>query len=627
MYQKQILMEKLKEATASVLPISLIVMAISFVLVPVDAGLMLSFVIATAMLILGMGLFTLGADMSMSRIGNYMGSKLTKSRKLPLILTVSFALGVAITVAEPDLQVLAGNVPEIDTTVLILTVSVGVGFFLMLCMVRILFSISLRTMLIVFYAIVFAAAFLSDESILSVAFDSGGVTTGPMTVPFIMALGVGVASIRSDENAKADSFGLVGLCSIGPILSVLLLGAIYKTQPAQGESSAVSGVATTVELGKDYLHALPEYLWEVTMALLPIVVFFLIFQVISLKLRKLPFMRIVIGILYTYLGLVLFLTGVNVGFSPLGYALGAALAEGWKVYLLAPLAMLMGWFIINAEPAVHTLNKQVEELSAGAISAKAMGMSLSIAVSAAGGLAMLRVITGISIMYFLVPGYLIALALSFFVPRTFTAIAFDSGGVASGPLTATFMLPFATGACEALGGNVMTDAFGLVALVAMMPLITVQVMGAIYVVKSRHASQEPQLPDFGDNEIIELWAACCHGTLLHHCHHGSRPRRSDGLALPRGGAAPYFEHARARHSHERAPRHLWAGRDGKVRYRRRRQRAGGGFAYPFRQAQALYRHSGQRRHADRASQERGRRQDTVLSHRRSQSRRSAEHEL
>ena len=500
MYQKQILMEKLKEATASVLPISLIVMAISFVLVPVDAGLMLSFVIATAMLILGMGLFTLGADMSMSRIGNYMGSKLTKSRKLPLILTVSFALGVAITVAEPDLQVLAGNVPEIDTTVLILTVSVGVGFFLMLCMVRILFSISLRTMLIVFYAIVFAAAFLSDESILSVAFDSGGVTTGPMTVPFIMALGVG--------NAKAYSFGLVGLCSIGPILSVLLLGAIYKTQPAQGESGTVSGVATTVELGKDYLHALPEYLWEVTMALLPIVVFFLIFQVISLKLRKLPFMRIVIGILYTYLGLVLFLTGVNVGFSPLGYALGAALAEGWKVYLLAPLAMLMGWFIINAEPAVHTLNKQVEELSAGAISAKAMGMSLSIAVSAAGGLAMLRVITGISIMYFLVPGYLIALALSFFVPRTFTAIAFDSGGVASGPLTATFMLPFATGACEALGGNVMTDAFGLVALVAMMPLITVQVMGAIYVVKSRHASQEPQLPDFGDNEIIELWEAC-----------------------------------------------------------------------------------------------------------------------
>ena len=508
MYRRQELLEKLKEAAASVLPISLIVLAICFVLVPVDTGLMLSFVLATAMLILGMGLFTLGAEMSMSKIGNYMGAKLTKSRRLGLILLVSFLLGVAITVAEPDLQVLAANVPEIDKTVLILTVSVGVGIFLMLCMVRILFGISLRLLLIVFYALVFLAAFLSDQGILAVAFDSGGVTTGPMTVPFIMALGVGVASIRSDENAKADSFGLVGLCSIGPIASVLLLGAIYKTQPAQAESETAAAITNTVALGRDYLHAFPEYLKEVTLALLPIVVFFLIFQIVSLRLRKLPFLRVMVGILYTYAGLVLFLTGVNVGFSPVGYALGAALTEGWKLWLLIPLAMLMGWFIINAEPAVHTLNKQVEELSAGAISAKAMGMSLSIAVSAAGGLAMLRVITGISIMYFLVPGYLIALALSFFVPRTFTAIAFDSGGVASGPLTATFMLPFATGACEALGGNVMTDAFGLVALVAMMPLITVQVMGAIYVVKSRHASQEPQLPDFGDNEIIELWEAC-----------------------------------------------------------------------------------------------------------------------
>ena len=261
-------------------------------------------------------------------------------------------------------------------------------------------------------------------------------------------------------------------------------------------------------MGRDYLHALPHYLQEVTVALLPIIVFFLIFQFLSLRLRKLPFLRIMMGILYTYAGLVLFLTGVNVGFSPVGYALGAALTEGRKLWLLAPLAMLMGWFIINAEPAVHILNKQVEELSAGAISAKAMGMSLSIAVSAAGGLAMLRVITGVSIMYFLVPGYLIALILSFFVPRTFTAIAFDSGGVASGPLTATFMLPFAMGACEARGGSVMTDAFGLVALVAMMPLITVQVMGAIYVLKSRHISQEPALPSYGDDEIIELWEAC-----------------------------------------------------------------------------------------------------------------------
>ena len=508
MYQKHILIEKLREAAASVLPITGIVVAICFVLVPMDTGLMLSFLIGSAMLILGMGLFTLGAEMSMSRIGNHIGAKMTKSRKLWLILVLSFILGAAITMAEPDLQVLATYVPDIDSTVLILTVSVGVGLFLMLCMVRILFSVSLRLLLILFYALIFLAAFLSDPGILSVAFDSGGVTTGPMTVPFIMALGVGVASIRSDENAKADSFSLVALCSVGPVLAVMLLGAIYKSDSAEAALTLIGEIESTVALGADYLHAFPEYLREVAVALLPIFLFFLLFQLLSLKLRKLPFMRIMIGIAYTYVGLVLFLTGVNVGFSPLGYILGAALTKGYLIWLLVPLAMLMGWFIINAEPAVHILNKQVEELSAGAISAKAMGISLSVAVSAAGGLAMVRVLTGISIMYFLVPGYLIALTLSFFVPRTFTAIAFDSGGVASGPLTATFMLPFAMGACDAVGGNVMTDAFGLVALVAMMPLITVQVMGAVYVLKSRRSGEEPVLPDFGDDEIIELWEAC-----------------------------------------------------------------------------------------------------------------------
>ena len=506
MYRNSILLEKLKEAAASVLPISLIVAGICFALVPVSTGLMLSFLIGSALLILGMGLFTLGAHMSMSRIGNYIGAALTRSRKLWLIVLLSFVLGAAITMAEPDLQVLAANVPDIDKTVLVFTVSAGVGIFLALCMLRIVFSISLRLMLILSYTIVFLGACFTGADFLSVAFDSGGVTTGPMTVPFIMALGVGVASIRSDENAKADSFGLVALCSVGPILSVMLLGLIYRPGSAGAAGTVIQAAEDTVALGVDYLSSFPVYMREVAIALLPIFAFFMVFQAVSLKLRKLPLARILIGIVYTYFGLVLFLTGVNVGFSPLGYVLGGALAERY-LWLLIPLAMVMGWFIISAEPAVHVLNKQVEELSAGAISAKAMGLSLSIAVSAANGLAMLRVITGWPILYFLIPGYLVAIALSFFVPRTFTAIAFDSGGVASGPLTATFMLPFAMGACVIRGGNVMTDAFGLVALVAMMPLITIQIMGAIFVVKSRGSTAEA-LPDFGDDEIIELWEAC-----------------------------------------------------------------------------------------------------------------------
>ena len=505
--RQKVFVEKLKEAAASVLPVSAIVAVLCLVLVPVDVGLMLSFLFGSALLILGMGMFTLGAEVSMTRIGNLIGARMTKSKKLWFILVVSLLLGIAITMAEPDLQVLAANVPALDKTALILTVSVGVGLFLVLCMVRILFRISLRRLLIICYALVFLGAFLSERGMLSVAFDSGGVTTGPMTVPFIMALGVGVASIRSDENAKSDSFGLVALCSIGPVLAVMLLGIIYRPDTAASAEIAVSRIETSVQLGADYLHALPHYIAEIAMALLPIFVFFLLFQVFALRLRKLPFVKILIGMAYTFLGLVLFLTGVNVGFSPLGYVLGGAMVEQGLSWLLVPLAMLMGWFIIDAEPAVYILNKQVEELTSGAISAKAMGMSLSIAVALANGLAMVRVLTGAPILYFVVPGYVIALALTFFVPPTFTAIAFDSGGVASGPLTATFMLPLAMGACTAAGGNVMTDAFGIVALVAMMPLITVQVMGGIYVLKSRAKTEaQPELA-FGENEIIELWEA------------------------------------------------------------------------------------------------------------------------
>ena len=505
---KKILMEKTKEAAASVLPVTVIVLAVCLLLVPVESGLMLAFLIGSAMLIAGIGLFSLGAEMSMTRIGSLIGAKMTKSRKLGVILLVSFLLGAAITVAEPDLQVLATNVPNIDKTVLILTVSVGVGLFLMLCMVRILFSISLKWLLLGFYILIFVGAFVIDRDMLSIAFDSGGVTTGPMTVPFIMALGVGVASIRSDENAKADSFGLVALCSIGPILAVMILSLMFPAGSGSAAETASVDAGNTVVLGRSYLAAIPHMLLEVAVALAPIAVFFLLFQAFSLRLHKWPLLKILVGIGYTYVGLVLFLTGVNVGFSPLGSVLGAAMGAGWQRWLLIPLAMVMGWFIIDAEPAVHILNQQVEELSAGAISAKAMGLSLSIAVATANGLAMVRVLTGISILWFLVPGYAVALAMMFVVPRTFTAIAFDSGGVASGPLTATFMLPFAMGASEALGGNVMTDAFGLVALVAMMPLITVQAMGGIYVLKSKRGAEKVTALPYDEREIIELWEAC-----------------------------------------------------------------------------------------------------------------------
>lgn len=452
------------------------------------------------MVVVGMGLFSIGAETSMTPIGTRIGSALTKSRKLWLILLVSCILGIVITIAEPDLQVLATTAPHINSTVLLLTVSVGVGLMLAVCMWRILAGVRLRNLLIILYAVAFILAFFSDKSFLSIAFDSGGVTTGPMTVPFILALGMGVSHIRSDKKAAADSFGLVALCSIGPIISVLILGLFYKGDGASAQISTVSW-GNTAEIGASYIGAIPHYLSEMAVALAPLAVIFLLFQVFSFKLARRPFLKILLGFLFTYAGLVLFLTGVNVGFSALGTVLGAGLSQGWQKYILIPLAMVLGWFIISAEPAVYVLEKQIEEVSAGAIPGKAIKLSLSIAIAVAMGLSMLRVLTGVSILWFLIPGYAIALLLTLFVPDIFTAIAFDSGGVASGPMTATFMLQFALGASVALGGEPVTDAFGLVAMVAMMPLITIQAMGFIY---GRKKELEEK-PVYGDLDIVELW--------------------------------------------------------------------------------------------------------------------------
>ncbi len=504
MEKHNLLKEKLIESLKSVLPISLIVAVLCLWFIPVDAGLLLAFFMGTVSIIVGMALFNIGSELSMIQIGNQVGAKITKSKNILYIIIAALILGVAITVAEPDLQVLAKNAPAIDTSVLIVTVSVGVGIFLVFSMLRILLGIPLKWMLIAFYGAIFIIAELVHPDFLSVAFDAGGVTTGPMTVPFIMALGVGVASIRSDERAKSDSFGLVALCSIGPILTVLALGLIYPSSSAEAEAIHILNFKNSLEVGYGYILEFPEYIAEVTVALLPIIAIFLCFQAFSLRLPKRQFLHISVGLLYTYIGLVMFLLGVNVGFSSLGSVLGNAIAGEKTKWLLIPLAMLMGWFIIKAEPAVYVLNRQVSQLSAGAISEKIMGFTLSIAICVAMGLAMLRVITGISILWFMIPGYLIALVLSFFVPQTFTAIAFDAGGVASGPMTATFMLPFAIGACEKMGGNIMTDAFGLVAMVAMMPLITVQIMGAIATAKSA-ARKEMQDTELYDDEIIELW--------------------------------------------------------------------------------------------------------------------------
>ena len=439
MHLNKQLKEKTKESMASVLPITAIVFLLSITIAPLDPGTLVLFLFGAILLIGGMGLFTLGVDMSMTPMGEGVGLELSRCRRLVIPVLVYFVLGVLTTVAEPDLQVLAEQVPSIENLVLILTVAVGVGIFLVIAFLRVRMGIPLRRLLVFFYIIVFILAFFTPANFVPVSFDSGGVTTGPITVPFIMALGVGIASSRSDKNSASDSFGLVALCSIGPILSVLLLGILYRPEEAVYASSPLPDVSTTLDAALYFRDAFPAYFEEVATALLPIAGMFAAFQILSRRFRGNQLLRIGAGLIYTYLGLVLFLCGVNVGFMPAGQTIGATVAASEERWMLVPIGMLIGYYIVKAEPAVAVLTKQVEEVSNGSISHKAMGHALSIGVCVSVGLAMVRVLTGLNIFYLLIPGYVISLGLAFFVPSIFTGIAFDSGGVASGPMTATFV--------------------------------------------------------------------------------------------------------------------------------------------------------------------------------------------
>ena len=483
LYQKNLL-EKLKESLGAVLPIIGIVLVLCFSIAPIPNSVLMTFVVGAVLLIIGMMFFTLGAEMAMTPMGERIGTKLTNTRKISVVIVLCFILGFIITISEPDLQVLAEQVPSIPNYTLIIAVATGVGIFLVAAVLRMLFGIPLAHMLLILYPIIFILASIVPQDFLTVAFDSGGVTTGPMTVPFIMAVGVGLASVRSDKNSADDSFGLVALSSIGPILAVLILGCFYKPTQAAYVLEDVETVVTTQDVARIFARGLPLYAREVLIALLPIIVVFFIFQMLTGRYHKWQIRRVMIGFIYTYIGLVLFLCGANVGFAPVGAYLGKQLAELSFNWILLPLGALIGYYIVKAEPAIQVLNHQVETVTNGAISVKMMDHCMSIGVAASVALAMLRVLTGVSIHWFVIPGYFIALVLSRFVPDIFIGIAFDSGGVASGPMTSTFLLPLSIGVCEALGGNLMTDAFGVVALVALTPLIAIQLMGLVYKLKT-----------------------------------------------------------------------------------------------------------------------------------------------
>ena len=503
------LKEKIVEALVSALPITAIVYVLAMTpFFDFSLAELTTFTVGAVFLILGIGLFNLGADLAMTPMGTHVGSGLSRQKKLGLLLGVCFGLGMLITIAEPDLQVLANQVSAVmNGTLLVYTVGLGVGVFLVIAILKIVFRKSLSHILMLFYMLLFALALMlvvnGNAPLLPMAFDSGGVTTGPITVPFIMALGVGISKVLGDPRSKDNSFGLVSLCSVGPILAVLMLG-IFSSNDL---TYAVPDYSVSNDIFNAYLHSFVHTCKEVALALGMIVAFFLICQLAFLKLSSRQLHRIAVGVVFTYIGLVIFLTGVNVGFMPIGYKIGFALSQMNNGVMIL-FGLLMGVLCVLAEPAIHVLNAQVEDVTGGLVKKRSMMVGLCVGVGGAIALSMIRIIYDFSLVYYIIPGYFISLALSLFVPPVYTAIAFDSGGVASGPMTSGFILPFAVGVCVSLQGSeaVLRDGFGVVALVAMAPLITIQLLGFRGILAERRAEKRAmkRILDADDQQIINF---------------------------------------------------------------------------------------------------------------------------
>ena len=491
---KKALKAKLWEALTSVLPVTALVLIVSFTpLAPLGWLERAVFAVSALGLALGIGLFNLGADLAMTPMGRQIGMGLTRSGRVNVLVAVSLLMGVLITVAEPDLSVLAGQIGSVvPPTLLIVTVGVGVGLFLVIAVVRILTRTDLTALLLFFYMLLFAFSALliarGGQAFLPLAFDSGGVTTGPITVPFIMALGIGIAQSIGGRDAGQNSFGLIALCSAGPVLAVLIL----SLGAAGGRIDfPLPNYSLQVSFSPAFWSLLGRTAWEVAKSLLLMSAFFAVLQITVLRLPRQKLVQILFGLGFAFAGLVIFLVAVTVGFMPVGYQIGKSMALYDQRALLA-FAFVVGMVVVLAEPAVHVLNQQVEEVTNGTVTRLQMTVALSIGVGLSIGLSILRLLLGFSLLYYLIPGYLLSLGLSFFVPKLYTAIAFDSGGVASGPLTSSFILPMTIGACVSLRGAsaVLDFAFGVVALVAMTPLITIQGLGfrsvvSRYMIESR----------------------------------------------------------------------------------------------------------------------------------------------
>lgn len=487
--------DDLRDAFCSIIPIIFVVCILSLFM-PIPFSLFIAFLFSSILLIFGTALFTFGSDISMMIIGERIGSKLVKSKRIGIILLVSFIIGTIVTIAEPDLRVFVEQIISMPSIVMTLVISIGVGISLLLSSLRSIFNWSLNKMLFIGYMVCLLLMFLVAEEFVPVAFDSGGVTTGTISIPFIMTLGLGFTANRVDKGAREAGLGLVSLCSVGPIIMVLLLGLFYK---GNGTYEVEEFIRTNINFF-DYSNQFWISIKDVLLSISPIIIVFIIFQLITKDVDKWDLHKIVFGLLITIVGLVLFFTATNVGFMDMGYYLGQNISNADYKYLLIPFSMIIAYFIAIAEPAVMVLNEQIEELTEGGISKKTLNIAIALGVSVATGLSIIRIFTNTSFFYYFIPAQILSLVLMFFTPKIFTAIAFDAGGAAGGALTSAFLLPISIGICLSTGTNVMTGAFGISAFISLAPLITIQLIGILYKYKDKRIKR---ISGF-DDSIVDL---------------------------------------------------------------------------------------------------------------------------
>lgn len=486
-----ILAEKTREVLYAVLPITILVLLLHLTLAPLETMMLVRFCLGALLIILGLTVFLVGVDVGITPVGNVLGAGIARSNKVLVVALAGLLLGFFVSIAEPDLHILAGQVDTVTggaiaKNSLVIIVSLGIAFMLALGLVRIVFNLSLRVVLLILYGIILVLALLTSPELLAISFDASGATTGALTVPFILALAIGVSKLKKDSlSSEEDSFGLVAIASTGAIIGVMLMSIFTRTGGLSGDLAMAA--PDTDSLWMPFITILPTMAMEVTAALMPLLLIFLLYQGLTRKLSGSATRKILFGMLFTFIGLVIFLLGVNAGFMQVGSEIGHQLASRDNKAGVVIVGFILGMVTILAEPAVYVLTHQIEDVTSGYVKRRIVLLTLAVGVALAVALSMIRILTpGLELWYYLLPGYLISIGLMYIVPDLFVGIAFDSGGVASGPMTATFILAYAQGAAAAVeGADVLTDGFGLIAMVAMTPLIALQLLGFVFKLKAR----------------------------------------------------------------------------------------------------------------------------------------------